>query len=187
MGRMFGALIVAGALVGAAVPAHAAAGPDVLVVDFDRILSSSAPAQSGTSQLRAKFDPQSASLRTSYTAAAQAYQTQAKAAKPGTAPSPALQQAAQRVEELQQQAQLLNRQINQAAAYVRQQIIDHARPIAEQIRAEHKAAVVISKESALANDPNADVTAALIQRLNSSFPQPGIIPPQQPAPAAPAR
>ena len=186
MGKLMGALMFAGALAGAAMPAHAATEPGVLVVDFDQILSSSAAAQSGTSQLKARFDPQGATLRTSYTAAAQAYQTQAaaaKAAKPGTPTPPALQQAAQRVEQLQQQAQVLNQQISQAAAYVRQQIVDHAKPIAEQIRAEHKASVVIAKGSVLASDPNADVTAVLIQRLNSSFPQPSITPPQQPAPA----
>lgn len=190
MMKLPGMLIVTGVLAGAAMPAHAAAEAGALVVDFDQILSTSAAAQSGTTQLRAKFDPQGASLRASYTAAAQAYQTQAnaaKSAKPGTPPSPALQQAARRVEQLQQQAQALNQQISQSAAYVRQQIVDHAKPIAEQIRAEHKASVVIAKGSTLASDPSADITAALMQRLNSSFPQPSITPPQQPAPTAPAR
>lgn len=190
MGKLFKSLICAALVSGAAMPAMAASDPTVLVVDFDQLLSNSAAAQSGTTQLRAKYDPQTASTRTAYTSAVQAYNTQAaaaKQAKAGAAPSPALQQAAQRVEQVQQQAQALNLQINQAAAYVRQQILDHVRPIAEQMRAERKASVVISKSAALANDPNADITSTLIQRLNSSFPQPSITPPPQPAAAAPAK
>ncbi|WP_454884811.1 OmpH family outer membrane protein [Sphingomonas oryzagri] len=191
MGNTFRSVICAALISGAAMPAMAASDTSVLVVDFDQLLSNSAAAQSGTTQLRAKYDPQTASTRTAYTSAVQAYNTQAaaaKKAKAGASPSPALQQAAQRVEQMQQQAQALNQQINQAAAYVRQQIVDHVRPIAEQMRAERKASVVISKSAALASDPNADITSTLIQRLNSSFPQPSITPPQQPAPAAaPAR
>src|ERR1700761_8379928 len=172
MTKLLKALLCAGAVSCAAVPAHAASDPSVLVVDFDQLLSSSAAGQSGTSQLRTRFDPQTASTRTAYTTAVQAYNAQlaaAKAAKPGTPPSPAFQQAAQRVEQVQQQAQSLDQQINQAAAYVRQQIVDHSRAIAEQIRAERKASVVIAKGSVLASDPNADITGALIQRLNTSF------------------
>jgi Skp family chaperone for outer membrane proteins len=190
MSKLFKGLVGAIALAGVAAPALAASEPNVLVVDFDQLMSSSAAAQSGTSQLRTKFDSQTTSLRTAYTGAVQAYQTQANAAKQakaGTPPSPALQQAAQRVEQLQQQAQALNQQINQAEAYVRQQIVDHARPLAEQIRAERKASAVIAKGSVLASDPNADITGVLMQRLNTSFPQPGIVPPQPAAPAAPAR
>jgi Skp family chaperone for outer membrane proteins len=185
-------LICAAAMASAVAPALAAsaAAPGVLVVDVDQLLSSSAAAQSGTTQLRAKFDPQTTSLRTAYTSAIQAYNAQAaaaKQAKPGTPPSPALQQAAQRLQQTQQQAQALNAQIEQSAGYVRQQIIEHVRPIAEQIRAERKASVVIAKGSALASDASGDITSTLIQRLNVSFPQPSITPPQRPAAAAPAR
>ncbi len=189
MAKLFKHLMCAGALCCVSMPALAA-DPGVLVVDFDQVLANSAAAQSGTSQLRAKFDPQTASLRTAYTADVQAYNAQANAAKqakPGTPPSPALQQAAQRVEQAQQQAQAFNQQVSQATAYVRTQIIDHVRPITEQIRAQRKASVVISKGATLASDPGADITSAVIQQLNSSFPQPSITPPQQPAATAPAR
>jgi len=189
MSKLFRGLICAVALSGVAAPALAASDPSVLVVDFDQVLSSSAAAQSGTTQLRAKFDPQTTSLRTAYSSAVQTYQTQAnaaKSAKPGTPAPAALQQAAQRVEQLQQQAQNLNAQLNEAASYVRSQIVDHVRPIAEQIRAERKASAVISKGSVLASDPNSDITGVLMQRLNASFPQPSITPPAQPASAAPA-
>jgi Skp family chaperone for outer membrane proteins len=189
MSMILRGLACAALLSGVAAPALAASEPSVLVVDFDQLMSSSAAAQSGTSQLRTKFDPQTTSLRTAYSSAVQAYQTQAnaaKAAKPGTPPSPAYQQAAQRVEQVQQQAQALNAQINQAEAYVRQQIVDHVRPIADQIRAERKASAIIAKGSTLASDPNADITSVMMQRLNASFPQPSITPPQQPAAAAPA-
>jgi len=189
MAKFLKNLICAAMLSSVAAPALAASEPSVLVVDFEQVLANSAAAQSGTSQMRTKFDGQTTSLRTAYSTAVQTYQTQAnaaKAAKPGTPPSPALQQAAQRVEQLQQQAQALNAQLSQAAGYVRDQILDHARPIAEQIRAERKAGAVIAKGSVLASDPNADITSVLMQRLNASFPQPSITPPQQPAAAAPA-
>jgi Skp family chaperone for outer membrane proteins len=189
MAKLYKKLMCAGVLCGMAMPALAV-DPAVLVVDFDQVLASSAAAQSGTSQLRAKFDPQTASLRTAYATAVQAYNVQANAAKqakPGTPPSPALQQAAQRVEQTQQQVQAFNQQVSQATSYVRTQIIDHARPIAEQIRAQRKALVVIPKGEVVTSDPSADITGAVIQQLNRSFLQPSITPPQQPAATRPAQ
>ena len=87
--------------------------------------------------------------------------------------------------EAEQALQEVQQEVNQAAAYVRQQIIEHAGPVAEQIRAERKAAIVMSKDATLASDPAADVTTTLVQRLDASFPTPSIVVPQQgAAPAA---
>jgi Skp family chaperone for outer membrane proteins len=176
-----------------AIPALAAdAGGAVLTVDFDQVFQNSAAAKSGTQQLRTKYDGQLTQARNAFNASAQTYNSQVesakKAAKPNTplpaATQQALQSAGERAQQAQDQLQQLQEVVNQVAGYVRSQIIDHARPLAEQIRAEHKAAVVISKDSTLASDPASDVTSTLIQRLDSSFPAPSITPPQ--APAAPA-
>lgn len=186
------ALLVATAAASfAAIPALA--DSSVLVVDFDQVFQNSAAAKSGTQQLRTKYDAQLNQRRTAFQAAAQAYNSQVesakKAAKPG-APIPAatqnaLQQAGERAQAAEQALQELQQEVNQSAAYVRQQIIEHAGPVAEQIRAERKAAVVTSKDATLASDPANDITTTLVQRLDSSFPTPSVTPPQQAAaPAA---
>jgi Skp family chaperone for outer membrane proteins len=176
-----------------ALPAIAADNGAVLTVDFDQVFQNSAAAKSGTQQLRTKYDAQLTQARNAFNAAAQAYNSQVETAKktlkPNAPPPPATQQALQsageRAQQAQDQLQQLQEMVNQSAAYVRSQIIDHARPVAEQIRAERKASVVISKDSSLASDPAADVTSTLIQRLDSSFPNPSITPPQAPAATAP--
>jgi Skp family chaperone for outer membrane proteins len=198
MTKMFkSALMVATAAASfAAVPALAASAGDAgatLVVDFDQVFQNSAAAKSGTQQLRTKYDAQLNTARNNFNSAAQAYNSQVesakKAAKPNTpipaATQQALQSSGERAQQAQDQLQALQEQVNQIAGYVRSQIIDHARPVAEQIRAEHKASVVISKDATLASDPADDVTTTLIQRLDTSFPTPSITPPAAPA-GAPA-
>ncbi|USI72504.1 OmpH family outer membrane protein [Sphingomonas morindae] len=182
------ALFIAAAVV-AAGPAFA----QVLVVDFNRVFQESAAAKSGTQQLQTKFNTQLTQRRTSFQSAAQAYNSQLesarKAAKPNTplpaATQTALQQAGEAAQKAQQELQETQEDVNEAAGYVRQQIIERATPLAEQIRAERKAQVVVAKEQVLAADPSIDVTSVLIQRLDASFPTPSVTPPQQgAAPAA---
>ncbi|MBA2935682.1 OmpH family outer membrane protein [Sphingomonas sp. CGMCC 1.13654] len=162
-----------------------------LVVDFDQVFQNSAAGRSATSQIQAKYQPLGAQRKAAFDSAVAAYNAQIdavkKATKPGTQPqpTPALQQAGQRVQDAQDQAEQLNQEVNQVVGYVRSQIVDHARPVAEQIRAERKASVVISKDAALASDPQNDITAALTQRLDTAFPTASIVLPQQPA-GAPA-
>jgi Skp family chaperone for outer membrane proteins len=169
----------------AAVPALADAS--VLVVDFDTVFQNSAAAKSGTQQLRAKYDAQLTARRNAFQAAAQAYNSQVetakKTAKPGTpipaATQTALQQAGEKAQAAEQSLQDIQQEVNQTAAFVRQQIIEHAGPVAEQIRGERKAAAVVSKDSTLASDPANDVTTVLVQRLDAAFPTPSIVVPQQ--------
>lgn len=188
------ALIAATAASALAGPALAADG-SVLVVDFNRVFQDSAAAKSGTQQLRTKFDATLNQRRAAFQSAAQSYNSQVESAKrtakPGTplpaATQQALQQAGQSAQAAQQNLQDTQDDVNEAAAYVRQQIIERATPIAEQIRTERKASVVVAKEQALASDPSVDVTSALIQRLDTAFPNPSVTPPQQgAAPAAAA-
>jgi Skp family chaperone for outer membrane proteins len=176
----------------AAVPALA--DSSVLVVDFDQVFQNSAAAKSGTQQLRAKYDTQLSTRRNAFQAAAQSYNTQVetakKTAKPGTpipaATQTALQQAGERAQAAEQSLQDLQQEVNQTAAFVRQQIIEHAGPVAEQIRGERKAAIVMSKDATLASDPTNDVTTTLVQRLDAAFPTPSIVVPQQGAAGAPS-
>lgn len=192
MTKMFKSAMLAAtaALSFAAVPALAADAGATLVVDFDQVFQNSAAGRSATSQIQAKYQPLGTQRKAAFDSAVAAYNAQVeavkKATKPGTqpTPTPALQQAGERVQQAQDQAEQLNQEVNQVVGYVRSQIIDHARPVAEQIRAERKASVVISKDAALASDPANDITSALTQRLDTAFPTASIVLPQQPAGAA---
>jgi Skp family chaperone for outer membrane proteins len=187
------ALFAATAAASLAAAAPAFADTAVLVVDFDTVFQTSAAGKSGTAQLAAKYQPIINQRQAAFTAAAQSYNSQVdaakKVAKPGVPPPQAtitsIQQAGERAQQAQQALEQTQQEVNQVAGYVRSQIIDHAGPIAEQIRGEKKAAVVISKSAALASDPSDDVTTTLIQRLDSAFPTPSIAVPQQQG-AAPA-
>ncbi len=197
MTKMFkSAMLAATAAVSfTAVPVIAADNSTTLVVDFDQVFQNSAAGKGAQAQIAAKYQPIGAQRKAAFDSAVATYNAQVdavkKATKPGTEPqaTPALQQAGQRVQQAQDAAEQLNQEVNQVAGYVRSQIVDHARPVAEQIRGERKASVVISKDSALASDPAADITTVLIQRLDTSFPTASITPPQQaagqPAPANP--
>lgn len=174
-----------------AVPALAA-DPTILTVDVDQMFQNSAAGKSGSQQLSAKFNPILQQRQAELNSAITAYNTQVNtlkaATKPGTQPqpTPAFLQARDRVQAAQDAVQEVEQAVNQLAGYVRSQIIDHARPVAEQIRAERKAGAVIDKGSALASDPAADITSTLVQRLDASFTTPSITPPQQAAGAAAA-
>ncbi|WP_454883711.1 OmpH family outer membrane protein [Sphingomonas oryzagri] len=193
MTKMFKSAMLAATAVASlsTVPAFAA-DSGTLVVDFDQVFQNSAAAKSATAQIQAKYQPLGAQRKAAFDSAVATYNAQVeaikKATKPGAQPSdtPARQQAAERVQQAQDSAEQLNQEVNQVMGYVRSQIVDHARPVAEQIRAERKATVIIPKDGALASDPAADVTSTLIQRLDTSFPTASIVLPQQPAAGAAA-
>jgi Skp family chaperone for outer membrane proteins len=188
-------LSAAAALLAASAAPALAAG-NVLVIDFNRVFGDSAAGKSGTAQMKAKYDATLQQRQTAFQTAAQSYQTQANAAraaaKPGVTTPPAtvnaINQAGDRAEAAQQQLQLLEQEVQNVGRYVQSQIVDRVTPIAEQIRAERKADVVVPKGSVLAADPAGDVTTLVIQRLDASFPNPSITLPAQgqAAPAQPA-
>ena len=173
----------------------AAAGPAlsagvVLTVDFNRVFQDSAAAKSGTSQLHAKYDTQLQQRNTAYQSAVQAYNTAASAvqavkapAQPTPAQISAARQAGERAQAAQDSLGQIDQEVQTVGRYVQQQIVEHVTPIAEQIRAERKADVVVPKGSVLAADPSGDITALVLQRLDSSFPNPSITLPTQQAPA----
>jgi len=185
--------ISAAAALLAATAAPALAAGDVLTVDFNKVFTDSNAAKSGTQQLHAKYDTLMQQRATAFQTAAQAFQTlqtQLQAIKAPAKPTPAqessLQQAYQRAGAAQEAAQQLDQEVQAVGRYVQSQIVEHVAPIAEQVRAERKADVVVSKNSLLASDPAADITAVIIQRLDTAFPNPSITLPAQPA-AAPAQ
>jgi len=181
----------------AATAAPALAAGEVLTVDFARVFAESAAAKSGNTQLHAKYDAQLQQRNTAFTTAAQAYQTQVNAiraaTKPGTQPAPAsvtqAQQAGERAQAAQDARDQLDQEVQTVGRYVQSQIVERVTPIAEQVRVERKADVVIPKGSSLAADPANDVTTLVIQRLDAAFPNPSITLPTAPAaaPAGPGR
>ena len=176
-------------LVAAAAPAFAAG--TVLTVDFNKVFTDSNAAKSGTTQLHAKYDTLLQQRASAFQTAAQAFQTlqnQLQAVKAPAQVTPAqrtsYQQAGERAQAAQEAAQQLDQEVQTVGRYIQSQIVDHVTPIAEQIRAERKADIVMSKNSLLASDPTSDITAVVIQRLDASFPNPSItLPQQQAAPA----
>ncbi|HWI87175.1 MAG TPA: OmpH family outer membrane protein [Sphingomonas sp.] len=163
----------------------------VLTVDFSRVFSESAAGKSGNTQLHAKYDAPMQQRNTAFNTAVQAYNTQAgavQAIKPPAQATPAqinaARQAGERAQAAQDALSQLDQEVQTVGRYVQSQIVEKVTPIAEQIRAERKADVVVPKGSVLAADPTADVTTLVIQRLDASFPNPSITLPQQPAPAA---
>ena len=181
----------AAALLLAATAAPAFAAGEVLTVDFAKVFSDSNAAKSGTQQLHAKYDTLLQQRANAFQTAAQAFQAlqnQLSAIKAPAQVTPAqrasYQQAGERAQAAQDAAQQLDQEVQAVGRYVQSQIVEHVAPIAEQVRAERKADVVIPKGSVLASDPAGDVTAIVIQRLDAAFPNPSIVLPQQ-TPAAP--
>lgn len=186
--------LTAAAALLAATAAPAFAAGSVLIVDFSRVFSESAAAKSGTAQLHAKYDAPMQQRNTAFTAAAQTYQTQVTAvqaikapAQPTPAQLTAARQSADRAQAAQDSLNQLDQEVQTVGRYVQSQIVDKVGPIAEAIRVERKADVVVPKGSVLASDPAGDVTALVIQRLDAAFPNPSIVLPQQAAPAGPGR
>ena len=174
----------------AATAAPAFAASTVLTIDFGRVFQESAAAKSGTSQLRAKYEPVITQRQTAFNTAVQAFNTQQttlQAIKAPAQPTPAqvatYRQAGERAQAAQESLNQVAQEQQAVGRYVEQQIVDKVTPIAEQIRGERKAEVVVPKGSVLAADPTGDITAVVIQRLDASFPNPSITLPNAQTPA----
>ena len=181
----------AAAVLLAATAAPAFAAGEVLTVDFSRVFQESAAAKSGNSQLHAKYDALIQQRQTAFNTAVQAYNAAASAAQAVKAPAQptpaqisAARSAGERAQAAQDSLQQLDQEVQTVGRYIQSQIVDHVTPLAEQVRGERKADVVIPKGSVLAADPTNDVTTVVIQRLDASFPNPSIVLPTAPAPAA---
>jgi Skp family chaperone for outer membrane proteins len=181
----------AAAVLLAATAAPAFAAGTVLTVDFARVFQESAAAKSGNSQLHAKYDALIQQRQTAFNTAVQAYNAAASAAQAVKAPAQptpaqisAARSAGERAQAAQDSLQQLDQEVQAVGRFVQSQIVDHVTPLAEQVRGERKADVVVPKGSVLAADPTNDVTTVVIQRLDAAFPNPSIVLPTAPAPAA---
>lgn len=192
------AAIVALLSVTAASPVFAqAATGGILSIDIERLYSDSAAAKNAQSQMITRYQGPQQQANTAFEQARTAYQTQVTAAQkllgPNGDPSklpPATQQslgaAEDKMQEARQQALGVQQAIQDSAAYVREQIIQAAVPIAEQVRAQRKAALVVPRGTVLAADPAGDVTTAVLPLLDQKLTSVQIVRPQPTAPAAAA-
>ena len=172
-----------------AAPAAAQQKSAVLVVDTDRVLNEcNACKAAGTQlqsqiqqgrqraqQLEATLKPESESLQ------------KAVEALGGKQPDAALQAriAAFRLKQQQGATDLSNREsaIQSTQQNVQQQIGRKVVEVVEQSRARRQAALVVSKQSTLANDAAIDITAEVIAAVNQQLPSVSVTPlPQQAKP-----
>ena len=181
----------------AATPAFAQATGGILIVDLDRVYSESAAGKSAQTQLQARYQGPSQQAQAAFNAAQSSYVSQLQAAQKLVGPSgdasklPPAQRAAlgaaqDKLEEARSQALQVQQAVQASAGYVRDQINQQVLPIAEQVRAEKKGAVVMVKGGLLAADPAADITSVVLPRLDAKVTTVPIVPPQAAAPAAPS-
>jgi Skp family chaperone for outer membrane proteins len=177
-------ILISGAIFALALPTavSAQAAGSILIVDSDRVMSECTACKSAASQLQSK----QATLR----ARAQTLQTQLQTeGKPiqaavdalnGKAPDAALQAkitAFQTKERsAQQELATSTRTLESTAANVQQQIGSKLVTIVETVRARHSAAIVLAKNSTIANDNSIDVTNEVLTNLNTQLPAVSVTP-----------
>jgi outer membrane protein len=160
---------------------------NILIVDSERIISDCTACKSASSQLQTR----QSTLR----ARAQTLQTQLQTeGKPiqaavdalnGKAPDAALQAkiTAYQTKERSAQQELATstRTLESIAAHVNQQIGNKLVTVVEGVRARHSAAIVLTKNSTIANDNSIDVTTEVLTALNQALPSVAVTPmPQAP-------
>jgi len=183
---LLAALAAGTATLPATAPVHAQARGGVLVVDTDQILSTCTACRAAAQQLQQR----EAALRTRAQTLGQQLETEGKPiqtavdALRGRQPDAALQQRITAFQTKQQTAQQeinnSQRQLQSIAAHVNQQVGQRIVQIVEQSRARRGAAVVLSKNSTLANDSTVDITGEVLAALNQQLPAVSVTPlPQQ--------
>jgi len=174
------------ALLAAPAVVHAQAATGTLIVDTDTIMQSCTACSAARAQLQSQANALQARRNTlagQFQTEAQAIDTEAKALG-GKAPGPALKAKAQALQTKEDQAQqeLQNSaaSIQSIQAHVQQQVGEKLVQVVEQIRAQRRAAIVLSKNATLANDPGLDVTSEVLSALNQQLPSVSVTPmPQQ--------
>ena len=191
-----GALVAALIATTAVAPALAQSAGTILTIDMDRLLADSLAAKSAQGQLTTRYQATQTQVNTELQASGQALQTQETAvrtalggtqdaSKVPAATQQAYLAAQQRFANARQNAVQLNQAVQESQNYARDQIIAAVVPIAEQVRAERRATLIVPRGSALAADPAGDVTAVLLPRLDAALKTVAIVPPQDAAaPAA---
>ena len=186
-GALFAAAMIA------ATPTLAQTGP-VLTVDINRALAESAAGKSVSAQLQAKYTTLVTNQQNAFNTAATTYNTQVEAARKVVKPDgslpdanrTALGNAEQALRNAQDTLERTQQELTAVNNYVRDQIVRAIVPVAEAVRAERRASVVLPRNQVLAADPATDVTTLVIQRVDAALKTVSITLPQQ-APATPAR
>lgn len=177
----------------AAVPAavQAQAAPGILVVDTDTILQTCTACRAAASQLQSQqsaIETRRNSLAGQFQTEAQSIDAEAKALGTKT-PGPALKAKAQalqtREDQAQQELQNSVDSLKSTAAHVQQQVAQKLIQVVDQVRAQRRASIVLSKNATLANDPSLDVTSEVLAAVNQQLPSVSVtpLPQQQSAPA----
>lgn len=183
------------AMSAAAMLAPLTASAQTLVVDTEKVFKTSEAGKSGQAKMEGRYTTRETSVRSALTAAANAWNEQVKAAqavaKPNTplpaANTTALQKARGTLDEATNAAQELQQEEQTVDQYIRSQIVKVMIPVAEKIRADRRANLVVPVQTVLAFDPANDVTDLVIKGVNDSLKTVSIdLPQQQPQAAAPA-
>jgi Skp family chaperone for outer membrane proteins len=192
----FGAAFAALALgIPAAAPAQKAnkdAAPSILIVDAERIFDECTACRAAAAQITTQIQQAqqlASTLRQPLQTEGQAIETALRALN-GRQPDAALQTRIQtfqgRENSANQQLSQREQSIRSTQAHVNQQIGARLGPIVEQIRATRRAAIVLAKQSTMANDPALEITTEVLAQLNQQLPSVAVTPlPQQQAPAQP--
>ena len=174
-----GSLVVAG-------PAYSQQRSAILVVDTDRILNECTACKAAATQLQGQVQQgrtRAQQLEASLKPEAQSLE-KAVQALGGKQPDAALQAriAAFRQKQQQGATELSNREntIQSTQSHVQQQIGRRLVQVVEQSRARRQASIVVAKQSTLASDNAADITAEVLAALNQQLPSVSVTPlPQQ--------
>ncbi len=178
---------------GAIVAPQVAMAQSTLTVDVATLYRDSVAAKSGGAQIEAKYGDRAKTLQANLQTAYKAFNDQValarKAVKPdGTLPpadQEAFEKARKNAADAQQAFDDLRQELNDVNQYVQYQIFDKVGPIAEKIRKDRKAEIVIPRNVVLAFDPASDITPGVLQQLNATITTVSITPPAQgAAPAA---
>ena len=159
----------------------------VLVVDTETVMSTCTACRSATTQLQQQAQAAQqlqTSLMTPLQTEAQQLETATKALG-NKEPDAALKKRAetfrQRLQSAQQQIAQRAQSLRSTEQHVQQQIGERLIQVVEQVRARRSAAVVLSKNSTIANDNSVDVTTEVLNALNQALPSVSVTPMQQPA------
>lgn len=183
-------LAIAVSALAVAAPAAAQQKSTVLVVDTDRVLNDCNACKAAAAQLQSQIQQgrqRAQQLEASLKPESESLQ-KAVEALGGKQPDAALQARITTFRQKQQAgaAELSTKEsaIQSTQANVQQQLGRKIVEVVEQSRARRQAALVVSKQSTLANDPAIDITAEVIAAINQQLPSVSVTPlPQQPKPA----
>lgn len=168
----------------AAVPvaAQAQVASGILIVDTDSIMQSCNACRAAQAQLQSQansIQTRRNTLASQFTSEEQSIQAQAKALN-GKTPGPALRAKQQdlqsRADQAQAQLQASVEALQSTQDHVRQQVGERLVQVVEQIRAQRRAAIVLSKGATLANDNSLDITGEALAALNQQLPSVSVTP-----------